>query len=145
MCFKTKSGWQQLFWGLATIAFPAFAGLMIWSISPSGAYIRVLDMTYDPEAQTITMTREVLSRDDVLARWHMSVQRTDGRECSDHGVEIYEPRFIDGAPKRQATFPAGPLVPCMSDPDAQIVASWQVLLGGWFPLKPTFFFKPPRE
>jgi hypothetical protein len=141
----SKRCWRRTFWITATISIPLFAGVMIWSTAVSGYFLRVLDMTYDPKTETITMTREVLSNDDVLARWHMSVQIPSGIECSDSGTDIYEPRFINGMPKREVTFPAGPLAPCLEVPDHQVVASWQVLLGGVLPLKPTFFFKPPRS
>jgi hypothetical protein len=140
----SKRCWRRTFWIAATVAFPLFAWVMIWSTAASGYFIRVLDMEYDRETQLITMTREVLSRDDVLARWHMNVQMPGGRECSASGTDIYEPRFIDGSPKNQASFPAGALAPCLDVADHQIVASWQVLLGGVLPLRPTFFFKPPR-
>jgi hypothetical protein len=138
-------GLQKAFWGLALIALPLFAGTMIWTFASSGYYLRVLDMQYDAQSETITMTREVLSSDDVLARWHMSVQVTGTqRECSDSGVDIYEPRYIDGTQKRIVTFAAGRLAPCLASADHQIVASWQVLMWGVLPLKPTFYFKPPR-
>jgi hypothetical protein len=136
---------KTAFWALSGIAFALFAAVMIWTFTSSGYFLRVLDMTYDPQTQMIAMTREVLDADNVFARWHMSVQIPDGRECSDSGEDIYEPRYVDGTVKRLATFPAGPLASCLEVPDHQIIASWQVLLWGWLPLKPTFYFKPPRN
>lgn len=142
---------KLVFWTLAAISFPLALVVGVWMSTSSGFFIRVHDMTYDPAAEVITMNRSVLSRDDVLARWYMVVQLPlgqrlpDGRsECSDSGVDIYEPRYIDGTEKSSASFPAGPLAPCLNVPDSQIVASWQVLYWGFFPLKPTYFFQPPR-
>ena len=136
---------RLIFWSLVAISFPLALIVGIWISTASGYFIRVHDMRYDPATQTITMDRTVISRSDVLARWQMAVQiPSDGRECSDSGTDIYEPRYADGTEKTTVTFPAGPLAPCLDDPEAQIVASWQVLWLGLIPLKPTFFFKPPR-
>lgn len=136
---------RLVFYVLAVLSVPLALVVGIMMTALSGQFIRVHDITFDPATGMITMQRNVLSRSDVLARWHMAVQLPDGRECSDRGEDIYEPVYVDGTEKTSATFPAGPLEPCLSQPDAQIVANWQVLWMGFIPLKPTWFFKPPRE
>jgi hypothetical protein len=137
---------KLVFWTLAAIALPLAVVVGIWMSTASGYFIRVHDLTFDPETGVMTLQRSVLSRDDVLARWHVAVQIPHSRrECSDSGVDIYEPRYVDGTEKTEVSFPAGSLAECLADPEAQVVASWQVLWFGFIPLKPTYFFKPPRS
>lgn len=142
---------RLVFWTLAAISFPLALVVGVWMSTSSGFFIRVHDMTYDPATGVITMQRTVLSREDVLARWYMSVQLPrgqklpDGRsECSDRGTNIYEPRYPDGTDKEEASFPAGPLKECLDQPNAQISARWNIMYMGAIPLKPYYFFKPPR-
>lgn len=136
---------KWVFWLLAFLVFILTALVATWSITSSGYYLRILDMTYDTNTKTITLTREVIAEQDVLARWYMNVQISGTRiECADTNISIYEPYYMDGTPKREVSFMAGPLTPCLEAPEVEIVASWQVLLFGWLPLKPTYFFKPPR-
>lgn len=136
---------KGVFWSLAVLVFPLFALVTIWMTLSSAYFLRVHDMTYDPVTKTVTMTRTVLSRSDQIARWNMNVTVPGGRECSDSGQDIYEPFTADGEEKNVATFPAGDLAECLEHPEAQIVAYWQVMYWGVVPLKPTYFFKPPRS
>lgn len=133
-----------VFWSLAAVSVPLALVVGVWMSTASGYFLRIHDMTFDPQTGLITMQRSVLSPDSVTARWLMSVQVPGGIECSDSGRDLYEPLYADGKEKTTVVFPAGPLELCLMHADAQIVASWQVLWMGFIPLKPTWFFKPPR-
>ena len=135
---------KSIFWTLAVLVFVLFSLASLWISASSGYYLRVLDLTYHDETGVITVTREVLSKNDVIARWSLSVQSGDGDECSANGVNISEPRYVDGTPKNTAVMHIPQLVPCLEGPHPEIVGEWQVMLWGVLPLKPTFFFKPAR-
>lgn len=133
-----------IFWALAGLAFPLFVIVALWLAIPSGMLLRVHDMVHDPVTGNTTLTRTVMSKRDLIARWHVSVSDGD-RECGATGFDIYEPKMLNGTPKTVAIFPTSPsLLPCLQAENPVIVASWQVLYWGFIPLRETFFFKPPR-
>jgi hypothetical protein len=127
--------------------------VVLWMSMSTAYFLRVQDMIFDPERGTMTVQRVVLSHDDLLAHWRLVVQLPpgvrllDGRsECADDGESIFEPRYVDGSSKTEAVVLASPeVLPCLMVPEAQIVASFQVIWAGVIPLKPTYFFKPPRK
>lgn len=140
-----KSGLAKLFWGLAAVAFPLFFFVMVWISVSSGYQFRVLAYHYNPADKTVTLTRNVMSRSDVMVRSFITVTSADGLECSDRDEKPYEPFDAKGMAKTAETFAVPPeLERCFENPPYTIVGRFQVKLGGWIPLKPTYYFEPPR-
>lgn len=140
-----KSTLEKVFWALAIATFPLFFAVLIWISLPTSAFFRVQGYSYDPETDTVTMTRNVLGDSDVVVKELLTVTGADGRSCYYRSEHTYSPFTGTGSPITQEIFTAPEaLRPCLDRKPYTMVGRYHTYLI-FLPLKPTWYFEPPRE
>lgn len=136
---------EKVFWALAIATFPLFVVVLVWISITTGNYIRVLDYRYDPVSETVTMSRNVLVKEDVVVKSYISVTGSDGETCFDRDERVYSPFDDEGTPKTTDVFHVPErLKKCLDSAPYELVGRFHTSLLGLLNLKPTWYFEPPR-
>lgn len=140
-----ESKLARLFVFLAIIAFIMFVPVAIWLTVPSGYFLRVQGYIYNAETGNVTLTRNLI-RGEVLVRSYIEVTGANGQNCFDRDERPYSAETSSGKPITKDVFEVPPqLIPCLNSTPYTIVGQFYVkAFGGIVPLKPTFYFEPPR-
>jgi hypothetical protein len=141
----TKSFLWTVFWLLALFIVPAAPIALIWVTVSSGYHIRVLDYEYDPDTETVTLTRNVMGDNDTVVRSYVTVTGSDGHACYHRAERVYAPFDELGNPKTWDMFPVpADLKPCLDKAPYTLVGRFNTFIS-ILPLKPTWYFEPPRD